>query len=182
MIKMKKLITGLFSIASFVIFADTQYRLKSDVYADMIDENGIKIRSGRIRAGTKIIIIQDDTKAEAVKNTRRKVKYIAPKMFMATMPKMQPVKYSKCECKISTDFYGEFENCQKSHWAICIFAYTDDGEDYEMFLGYVRRTSAISNRLMKLLSDGKEHVLSLVVQYTDKAIDNDVLEIIGFNK
>lgn len=103
-------------------------------------------------------------------------------MFMATMPKMQHVKYSKCECKISTDFCGEFENCQKSHWAIRIFAYTDDREDYEMFLGYVRRTSAIGNRLMKLLSDGKEHVLSLVVQYTDKAIDNDVVEIVDFKK
>lgn len=179
---MKKLIIGLLLIASFAILAETQYMLKSDVYADMIDEDGNRIRSGRIRAGTKVIIVQDDAKTEVVKNTRQKAKYIAPKMLKATMPKMQPVKYSKCKCEISTEFYGEFENCQNSHWAIRIWAYTDDGEDFETFLGYVKKTSTAGRRLMKLLSDGKEHVLSLVVQYTDKANDEGVVEIISFNK
>lgn len=179
---MKKIIIVLFLITPLVIFAETQYRLKSDVYVDLLDEGGNKIRSGRIRSGTKIIIVQDDVKSETVKASNRKAKYIVPRMFKVTMPKMQLVKYSKCECEISTFFSGTFENCKKTHWNVHIRAYTEDGEDFESFEGYVSKTTKVGRRLETLLSDGKEHVLSLTVRYLDNETDNDVVEIVDFKK
>lgn len=177
---MKKIVIAIVASTCLFGIAETTYQLKSDVYAYMLDESGNKVRSGKIRAGTKIIIVQNEAKEAGGKSgsTITSGSYIAPKMFKASMPKMKPVEYS-CECEISDLYCGEFYGCEKTHWSVSIKAYLRDGSDYESLWGYVAKSSPIGKKVSSILSDGKEHKMILVVRYTKNAEDSDSVEIVG---
>lgn len=170
-------------ILAGVSIAENTYILKSDVYAWLLDENGNKVKSGRIKSGTKITIVADEapstsTKAGAVQIGR--VKHIPPKTFIATKAPGLASKFV-CVCTISDYFNYEWDGCEKTHWSIDIKAYTSDGEDWESFYGFVPKNSQLGKRLYNILSDGKEHKLNLVLQY-EKAEDSSCVKIIDVGK
>ena len=104
--------------------------------------------------------------------------YIAPKMFKASMPKMKPVEYV-CDCEIDDYYNYEFDECERTHWSVSIRAYTSDGEDWESFHGYVLKSSSIGKKISSILSDGKEHKMTLVIRFTKKAEPStNIVEII----
>lgn len=177
---MKKIVIAIVASTCMFGIAETTYQLKSDIYAYMLDESGNKVRSGKIRAGTKIIIVQDEVKEAGGKSGSAITSgsYIAPKMFKASMPKMKPVEYV-CECEISDFYGGEFYECEKTHWSVMIRAYLRDGSDYETLWGYVAKSSPIGKKVSAILSDGKAHKMTLVVRYTKNAEDSGCVEIVG---
>ena len=123
--------------------------------------------------------LENTERADTIQESKRVAKYIAPKMFKASMPKMKPVEYV-CDCEIDDYYNYEFDECEKTHWSVSIRAYTRDSEDWESFHGYVLKSSFVGKKISSILSDGKEHKMTLVIRFTKKAeINSDVVEIIG---
>lgn len=162
--------------------AENTYILKTDVYAWLLDENGNKVKSERIKSGTKITIVSDDAQTSSAKTGKEqigRVNHIPPKTFMATKAPGLASKFV-CTCTIYDYFNWEWGSCEKTHWSVRIKAYTSDREDWETFNGYVPKESQLGKRIFNILSDGKEHKLNLVLQY-EKALDSSCVKIVDMS-
>ena len=177
--KVVMLIIGLMTMFSYA--NELVYMMKSDTYAWMLDDSGKKLKSGKFKAGTKFKIVVVDNEhvvANSAKTTN--VKYIAPKTFKATAAPKRMAKLL-CRCKLDDYYNYEWSDCEKTHWSIELYAYTDDQSDSELFSGFVEKKSALGKKIFSVLEDGKEHWANMVLQY-QLAEGTSAVKIIDFVK
>jgi hypothetical protein len=91
------------------------------------------------------------------------------KTYRALMPR-EPKTFT-LECEISDYYNWGYRDARPTHYSVRMISRRPGGF-FELLHGYAAKDSPLGRRLFEVLKDGKRHVLTVRVQYTDRSEGN----------
>ena len=165
-----------------VILTGETLRLKYPATVEVLNDDGKVSGTRKLKAGTVVSV--ETSEATAPKNAAAKSgkkltpSDLSPIMFKTTRPASGATL--RAEVKLSDDYYGGFEKARGKFWSVDVYAYDAGWENYELFNGYVSKSTLIGKKLVEVVKDGNSHRCIVKVTFAKDETFEDLLLIQDF--